>query len=286
MSRLSIEYRDLDSLVEADENPKGHKLAGIAASIRRLRVVESIGIIDGRTQKLVGGHGRSHALKLMLTAGEPAPVGIEAETYAVGDNDGLTRWIVPCTVGWSSIDDTEAKAAVISLNQHTIAGGWADTDTLGSILDELRVANYDAMMLGFDDWADAAGVSRTPSTEHDDNADDDDPAKTVDRGTLLSVLDITTGEPRHQVVRGEVWKVGRHTLFVCDVMRGHAQWVQALLDPGVLFCPYPGPFITLTEHARDSSLVLVQPDLYLAGHILDKHASVWGEQDLEQLAGP
>ena len=43
-----------------------------------------------------------------------------------------------------------------------------------------------------------------------------------------------------------------------------------LLNSGDLFLPYPGPFVPLSIKAGNNRLVMVQPDPYIAGHILDR----------------
>ena len=91
----------------------------------------------------------------------------------------------------------------------------------------------------------------------------------------MSVLDVSVDEPTHQPEPGSVWKIGPHHLVVDDVMTGWATWKPLLVD-GSMFVPYPGPFIAIVADA-EPSLVLVQPDRYLAGHVLDKWASVRDE---------
>lgn len=119
MTDLRIEYRDLASLIPADRNPKAHNIEGIKASIRSLGIADYVGLEDGRTGKLLGGHGRTEALTEMKAAGEDAPIGV---------NDALMPegmvWYVPVLVGVTSRDDQHAEAVVIALNQHTIKGGW------------------------------------------------------------------------------------------------------------------------------------------------------------------
>lgn len=140
-----IEYAPLSALVSADRNPKAHNIEGIKASLRALRVIDAIGIVDERTGKLVGGHGRVEALRSMKDAGEAPPEGVQV----VGENG---EWAVPVILGWASRDDAEAEAAIIALNQHTVVGGW-DTATLATMLDELEATGFDLDALGFDDDA-------------------------------------------------------------------------------------------------------------------------------------
>jgi hypothetical protein len=73
-----------------------------------------------------------------------------------------------------------------------------------------------------------------------------------------------------------VWQVGKHLLFVTDVLTGWPVWAAAL-QPGDIFCPYPGPFVALTKRAETARCILVQPSPYIAGHILDRYAEVHGD---------
>lgn len=141
---LAIEYVPLSSIVGADRNPKAHNIEGIKASLRRLRVVDAIGIIDGRTGKLVGGHGRVEALRSMRDADEKPPAGVD---HLMAGGDDPVDWSVPVLTGWESEDDAEAEAAIISLNQHTVSGGW-DTAALSAMLDDLA-GSFDLDTLGF-----------------------------------------------------------------------------------------------------------------------------------------
>lgn len=102
-------------------------------------------------------------------------------------------------------------------------------------------------------------------------------------GALLEAVDAGTGEPEYQAVRGQVWQLsGRHVFVVGDVINGWERWVPYLTH-GALFLPYPEPFVTLTDKAQFTKLVMVQPDEFLAGHLLTKHATAFGADTLELL---
>jgi hypothetical protein len=45
----------------------------------------------------------------------------------------------------------------------------------------------------------------------------------------------------------------------------------------MLFVPYPTPTLPLTQRSATRPLLMVQPDTWLAGHVLDKYAAVRGE---------
>lgn len=99
-------------------------------------------------------------------------------------------------------------------------------------------------------------------------------------GSLLELVNITVGEPTHAVARGEIWNVGRHVLICTAVLTGWAAWVPYLTGEDAIFAPYAGPFVPLTLKAEDHRLVMVQPDTYIAGHILDHYSEVYGETSI------
>lgn len=99
------------------------------------------------------------------------------------------------------------------------------------------------------------------------------------RGASLDVLNVSIAEPTHVVESGESWSVGPHALVVVDVHTGWPEYI-ALLVPGVVFAPYPTPMLAVVSEAP---LVMVQPDEYLAGHVLDKYASCHGAESVAKL---
>lgn len=139
-----IEYLDLDDLVEAEVNPKDHDADEIEAAVTRFGFMEPP-FLDGRTGRLIAGHGRRGELLRRRAAGEDPP---EHVVVTAG------RWTVPVVVGWESADDDEAAALLVALNRITEEGGWDDgllallerADTLEGTgfdvfdLDDLRLA--------------------------------------------------------------------------------------------------------------------------------------------------
>ncbi len=101
------------------------------------------------------------------------------------------------------------------------------------------------------------------------------------RGVDLAVLDAVsvTHDPQYTVVRGDRWTLGHHTLVCVDVLADHPTWAP-LLDGVDLFVPYPGVYAALTEKADALTLLLVQPDPFLAGHVVEKYAVVKGAESV------
>jgi hypothetical protein len=163
-----IEYMRLDAVPAADRNPKSHDLAAIVMSIARFGFTDPA-LLDERTGKLVGGHGRLEAVRAIKayidggqggarSAGYSLPATMWAEFRAttaeggavpggVAEHDGV--WSVPIVRGWASADDAEASALLIALNRMTELGGW-DKGMLADLLvdleevDLLDITGYDS----------------------------------------------------------------------------------------------------------------------------------------------
>lgn len=138
-----IEYVPLPELVPNPRNPKAHDLSVLDTSVGRFGFIEPV-VRDERTGLLVSGHGRAETLLLMRARGENPPDGVRVDSE--GD------WQIPVVVGWASRSDTEASAALVTLNRATELGGWVD-DELLALLDELTAADADHGLdgVGFDD---------------------------------------------------------------------------------------------------------------------------------------
>lgn len=145
-SARQVEYLPLSSLVPDERNPKAHDQSVIESSVGRFGFIEPI-VRDGRTGKLISGHGRTASLQAMHAAGQDAPEGITATTT----EDGGTDWLVPVVTGWSSRTDTEARGALIALNRAGEVGGWVDDALLDALADLTQDGEEDALVgIGFD----------------------------------------------------------------------------------------------------------------------------------------
>ena len=88
--------------------------------------------MDGRTGRLVAGHGRLAALAAMHGDGQAPPDGVELR------DDGV--WLVPVMCGWSSRSDAEAAAYLVSNNRQTELARW-DRDGLADVLTQVQEAD-------------------------------------------------------------------------------------------------------------------------------------------------
>lgn len=93
------------------------------------------------------------------------------------------------------------------------------------------------------------------------------------RGDSLDMLDVSVADPEHVVAHGEAWQLGQHVLYIGSVHRDWPAW-SPYLTPGTVFAPYPTPMLPVLF--TEAPLLMVQPDPYLAGHVLDKWASRHG----------
>ena len=178
---------------------------------------------------------------------------------------GLER--VPVLVA-TDLTPAQVKAYRLADNRTAQETTW-DHELLELEIEDLSGLDFDLALTGFD------GV------ELEELIADDDGDGKGGGGSLLELVDVAIDEPRHVVEEGQVWRVGRHVLLCVDVMRGWQAW-SPYLEEGSLFVPYPGPYVALTEPAEngDARLVMVQPDPYIAGHLLDQYAAVHGEDSV------
>lgn len=167
----TIGYLPLADIAEDPANPKDHHLGSIQDSVGRFGFLEPI-VIDGRTNKIVSGHGRLASLRALHDeTPEALPEGIRT------GEDG--SWLVPVVEGWSSQDDAQARGALVALNRTNELGGWVD-EALLDVLNELSGTDEGLTGTGYDE--DALENLRTWVDHFEDNADgDDDDYSDLDR---------------------------------------------------------------------------------------------------------
>jgi len=187
---LRVEYLRVRDIPPAVLNPKRHQGKGIEASIGRFGFVEPM-VLDGRTGRLVAGHGRREALLALEGRGGAAPGGIEARA------DG---WYAPVLVGWCSSSDEEAQAFLLAANQLTEAGGW-DPVELGRAIESVR-ASVDLRHLGFTkrDLEKAIAAARTSAEKIAGVVHADGPERPEVPTSRL----------------GDLYRMGEHRLLVGD----------------------------------------------------------------------
>ena len=175
------------------------------------------------------------------------------------------------------INDQEADLLVALYDE---SGREAEIDTEMLIILRENIETDDEMFLSA---LSQMAEYHSALFEGDDPLNDEEPGgQPPADGSLLALVDITISEPRHQPEPGQVWRLGQHTLCCCEVFTEWTLW-QQYLSEGVIFCPYPGPLVVLSKKADQAELVLVQPDLYIAGHIIDRFSDVYGDKEISCL---
>lgn len=243
----------VDELRAYHKNPRVGDVPLIAASLRRHGQYRAIavnrGTFTGRENEVLAGN---HTL------------------YAAGSNSwtGVARTFV-------DVDEATAKRIVLADNGTADVGTY---DTAG-LLELLQDQEDDLSGLGYSaddiERLEAELAATVEGTGGDDGSD-----RALTTGEALALVDVTMGDPIHQCHHGQVWRVGNHRLVVAKVSSEHHLWRHFLDIPEVRLLPYPEPYITLGELGTAAPLLLVQPNLYLAGHLLDKHASVHGDDSV------
>lgn len=194
-----------------------------------------------------------------------------------------------CRISDNKVAESEYDYAALKLEMESLAEMNFDLTLTGFTLEECK----SQFNLGTIDFQGGQIFGEEPPKAEDDQPDTshalegnitpddepelDQPSQPLDQsdGSLLELVSVTIAEPKHQVQSGEVWRVGNHVLVVAEVLTEWQKW-QKFLEGDVIFAPYPGPFVPLSIRAESTRLVMVQPDTYIAGHLLDQYELVKG----------
>ncbi|MBO4221985.1 ParB/Srx family N-terminal domain-containing protein [Bradyrhizobium neotropicale] len=228
-----VERWAIARLVPYARNARVHsaqQVGRIAESMKRWGVTMPV-LVD-EAGEIIAGHGRvMAALKL-----------------------GYAELPVLVARGWS---DEDKKAYRIADNRLGELSTW-DNELLALELSDLKAVSFDLGLVGYS--ANELTELLLPEQVLDDDAG----------SALLELVDVTIDEPRHQLERGDHYVLAdRHHLLCASVISDWSKWSKLLTD-GALFCPYPGVFVPFSAKAVRHALVMVQPDPYIAGHILDR----------------
>jgi hypothetical protein len=281
---LRLEYIPLSSVRQWDKNPKKHDLGAIAASIERYGFIDPPKFdptLNDGNGGLVYGNGREEALMWMFRHGRSVPRGI-----AIDPQNG--EWHIPIIFGVDAESQVVAMALAIDHNNLVMAGGdftaadmarnWTPVYT--AILQDLAEHDQLPVSVGggdLDELLREAGIG-----DHE-GRDAEIPETEETRGTLLELAAIARAEPRHKPLRGEIWQLGEHRLIMADVYTDWAIWAPLLTTDRDVFLPYPGPFVCFSELSLERRLIMVQPDYYVAGHMLDEWENIHGEGSVNRV---
>lgn len=175
-------------------------------------------------------------------------------------------------IGWDQIavtfvdvdDDTAAR--IVLVDNRTSDLGTYDDDALVGLLQGLQETEEELEGTGYSDDDLAALLEQM-----DDIPDplDEEGTGTEDKGAGIEAWGVTYGEPDITPERGSVWRLGDHVLVVADTHKDWELWVK-FLEPGALFWPYPSLLAPFTNRAKETPIVMVQHDPFMAGWVLTK----------------
>jgi hypothetical protein len=233
----------------------GYQRDALRESLDRVGWVDVVKV-NTRTGHVVDGHAR---VEEAITKGDNVPV-----VYVDLDEDE-ERFVL------ATLDPISALATYDGeVLQQLLDGLSIETEAVTSLLD--RVADGDDLLGLTDDAGDLL--------DHDDETDG-----AQGTGAQVDLADVGMGEPSHKTSTGDHYLLGgKHHLFVVQVTTGWKEYGPTLAADDAYFVPYPAPHATLTNRADEMTLVLVQPDTYLAGHVLDKWAAIRGDESITKVS--
>jgi hypothetical protein len=177
----------------------------------------------------------------------------------------------------------QVKGYLIADNQHA-QKALDDEEQLLRLLQEQQERGYSLDSLGSDEetlrqmlaaMGDGYGVEG-----EGEGGGENGKGQETEAGSLLALLNVTIADPVHKVHTGEVWQLGKHVLLCVHVFKDWSIWNRYLTDETCLFLPFAGPLVPLSKKADEHTLVMVQPDTYIAGHVLDRYSEIHGEHSV------
>ena len=264
-----------------DENPKLHDIGGVIASIVK-HGFQDLPKFDGQLTNVSGGdggiksgNGRIEALFKMEQQRMLLPRGL-AKVIETGD------WAMPLVVGTDAGSKALARSYAIDANNLTMSGGdfeiseimrlW-DAQGYYKVLETLALEDPTGSTMPVSvDLQDLNNIAAIIAAMNQELTPDEA------RGLLLDKFkDFGLHTSEGDAEQGDIYLIaGRHFLAILDVFRDW-QIYTVRMKPDMLFIPLPGPLIFTTKIAATTDLFLVQPDLQLAGLILQSALRVYGE---------
>jgi hypothetical protein len=176
LAKREIRYLPVDEIQPDPRNPRAHdSIEDVKASILRFGFVDPI-IHDGRTGRIVAGHGRREALTELrdqwresANGKRKVPDGIQVK----GD-----QWLAPVVFGLETADDDEAAGLLVNLNRLTETGGWLPDKQLallGQIADSVKglegIGFTDEDVAALREMVEAQATPPDEFPEYDENID-------------------------------------------------------------------------------------------------------------------
>lgn len=171
--------------------------------------------------------------------------------------------------------EADKRAMRIADNQVSLLSGW-DHVLMQTEVTALNESGYNMSLLAFDrvelaQWQAGDGIEQEA-----------DP----DKGKLLELVNVTIADPKHKVERLDHYVLSdTHHMLCVSVITDWAIWRPLLVEHS-LFCPYPGVFVPFASKAKKHTLIMIQPDPYIAGHILDRWVEAHGKKSIRKVVAP
>jgi hypothetical protein len=245
LTSMKVEQWPIDKPIPYSRNPRKISQAAVdkvAASIQEFGWRQPI-VVD-KDRVIIVGHTRLAAAKKLELKTVPVHVALD-------------------------LTPAQVRAYRLADNRTNEEAAW-DDELLALELVDLKAEDYDLAFTAFD-------IAELTELLADD-ADPDAGAAGCSDGSLLKQLNITIADPKNSVETRDIWNLGNHVLVCDSVVAGWPTWSKFLDRPSALFCPFPGPFVLLSRKAADFRLILVQPDPYIAGHIVDRYVEIHGDE--------
>ena len=165
----------LEKVIGLVRNAKDHDIGGIIVAIRRFGFIHPI-VINKTTGRMIAGHGRVEALRIMKLGREELKPDEERKPRGIiGDE---YQWFVPCYE--AQIEESEEEAASIALNRLEELGGW-DENQLVKVLSDLAAKGKEMLDgIGFDaDDLDRMITDMQIDKEEEEVKEDEDSVATI-----------------------------------------------------------------------------------------------------------
>jgi hypothetical protein len=227
-----IETWPTDRPIPYEGNAKNHPPAQVKLIMNSMREFGfTYPLLVDEEGIIIAGHGRLMAAKALK---------LETVNVLVAE-------------GWS---EDQKRAYRIADNKLTELGEW-NLDALAAEFTALDQAGFDLDVMGFS----AEEMQEFPGFGLPDGSNVS--------GEELRPADEVFGEPETVPEKGSVWKLGDHYLVVASPIDGWPAFLEYLV-PGALLAVYPGLYVPFAKRAVGRALVMVQPDEWTAGHMIDR----------------
>ena len=216
---MKIEQIPTADLIPYARNTRTHspeQVAQIAGSIREFGFTNPV-LIDAENG-IIAGHGR------VMAAGKL----------------GMAK--VPC-IRLAHLTETQKRAYIIADNKLALNAGW-DEEMLGLELADLREADFDLSLLGFDETelGDIMEEEEIP-TVGDEEEVPEPPANPV-------------------TVQGDVWTLGTHRL-ICGDCRNHSDVEKLLAGRKINVAVTSPPYASQRKYDESSGFKPIPPEEYV-----------------------